>query len=217
MTHLLAVIALFAPVTPDAACEATWAKAQKPAAAETERCLRHFLGYAYGAGWDAEALTLDPGYGHPIEKKYQKADLARMAGHVRAVCPDASNADLPCARAIEFFEGMAGRKTSLFEDVNLGSFEPLLVKVLAGQPLDPDELFVGHPDLKWSAQTLRTLRNAAYARHGYLFKDADLNAFFYDARPEPAAGLPLKRGTSKDVKLSPVDGENVRLLKSLEK
>lgn len=218
MTNLLALlVALATPIKPDAACETTWAKAESPTAAETERCLKHFLAYGYGANWKAEDLTLDPTYGDDVERRLSKADLERMAGHVKATCSDPANPELPCARAIEFFNGMAARKTSVFEDENVGSYEAPLTRILKGEGVDPRMLFVGEPGMKWSAQTLRKLRNAAYARHGYVFKDADLNEFFYGPRTEPVAGLPLPQGDKKTVELTTVDNANVQLIKSLEK
>lgn len=217
MTPILtALVLLAAPITPDAACENTWAKAKAPANAETLRCARHFLQYGYGGKWTSESLSFDPQYTHAIEKRYQTADLQRMIGHVKAACtPAADGADL-CGRTLELFGAWVGRKTTLFEDVNLGSMQPVLEKVLAGKALTRDDLHADHPEMNWSALTLSKLRNAAYARHGYQFKNPDLNAFFYGPRAKREGSLPLPKGTTKTVKLTPIDGANVRLIKSLE-
>ncbi|MCA9541154.1 MAG: YARHG domain-containing protein, partial [Myxococcales bacterium] len=64
--------------------------------------------------------------------------------------------------------------------VDLGA---LVQRVWDGNLVRPEEL------TGLDAEALRRLRNAAYARHGYVFKDASLTAFFGrrgDYRPDPA-------------------------------
>lgn len=215
MNPLLSLLITLAS-PPDARCEA-WIKADAPAAAETEHCIRHFLGFAYGKNWKPEDLTLDPGYGNPVERSLSRVELDRMTSHVRAVCSDAANPELPCARAIEFFQGMANRKLSVFDEVNMASYEDVLGRILRGEAIDSGLLFAEDKTARYSKQTLRKLRNAAYARHGYRFKDADLNEFFYGPRAEPVAGLPLPTGDKAEVTLTAVDEANVKVVKALEK
>jgi hypothetical protein len=68
------------------------------------------------------------------------------------------------------------------------TIEPLLAKVLAGQRLSADDV------KPLSADSLSRLRNAPYARHGRVFKNPALQAFFYAPRPGELATrlLPLQ-------------------------
>ncbi len=208
--NALIILLLAAPPVTSKYCHQTWPQAAKPSAAQTDGCIRLFLADAYGKALDEEALSLDPSYGAAYEVKLSIDALTKMAAHAAKDC----DATL-CGRGQEYFEGMAARKLSLFENVNLGSIEPLLATVLAGQKLAPEALKVGPEALRWSPLTLWRLRNAAYARHGYLFKNPDLNAFFYGARKDSKL-LPLPEGKTKKVTLTPIDGANVRLVKTAE-
>lgn len=201
-------------------CEKDWPAAAKVDRNQTWACLTHYLTYAYGQKPTAELMTLDPGYGHPVEVKLSVADLERMTNHVEAACDvAAAPVESECARGHELFQGMKHRRLGISEGVELGSFEPLLRKVLAGEELTEADLLVNDTGPKWSLLTLWKLRNAAYARHGYLFKTPDLNTFFYGPR-EPVGEpklLPLaKKGETKKVTLSKADTANVRLIKLME-
>lgn len=213
----------FASAAPDPAvakqCETVWPKAKTADKQQTWTCLTHFLTHAYGGPPTEESMTLDPGYGHPLEVELSTEDLDRMIAHVKAVCdPEAAPVESECHRGHEYFTGMRGRRLGLFEDVAVGSIEAPLRKVLAGEALTEADVFADNPDVALSPLSLWKLRNAAYARHGYAFKTPDLNAFFYGPR---AAGettlLPLKvKPEKKKAELSPTDAENVRLIKRLE-
>lgn len=202
------------------ACETVWPRTAKADRHLTWRCLTHYLTYAYGQKPDAEALTLDPGYGHPSEVKLSLEDLDRMIASTKAACDvDAAPVESECARGHELLQGMRSRRLGLFENVAVGSIEAQLRKVLAGQELTEADLFVDDEGMDLSPLSLWKLRNAAYARHGYQFKTADLNTFFYGPR-EPVGEpklLPLEtKGTTKKVELSKADTANVRLIKLLE-
>lgn len=212
------VAALAAPVTGQY-CESAWPAAAKPTADQSKGCLAHFLRITYGPKYDKEALSLDPGYGHGIEVKLTTDQLKKMVAHAKTACAGGDHpTESDCVRGLEFLEGMVDRRMSLFEDVNMGSFEPVLKKVLAGEKLERSDL-VMEDGPSWSPLTLWRLRNAAYARHGYQFEKDDLNAFFYGPRDErhKTALLPLPKGTKKKVELTPIDGQNVRLIKDIEK
>ncbi len=201
-------------------CERTWPKAKTADRNQTWACLTHYLTYAYGEKPTAELMTLDPSYGHPIEVKLSVADLERMTNHVEGACDvAAAPVESECARGHELFQGMKARRFGISEGVELGSFEPLLRKVLGGEELTEADLRVNDPGPKWSLLTLWKLRNAAYARHGYRFTTPDLNTFFYGPR-EPVGEpklLPLgKKGSTRKVTLTPADSANVKLIKLME-
>lgn len=220
---LSVVVMLSAPPT-QAHCVDAWPKAASPSKEVTQGCIDLLLKTAYGRKVDAEALSLDPGYGHPIELELTGEELKAIARHVAAVCPGEGE-DWRCTRASEYVEGMAARKMSLFESAVMDDFAGALKTVLSGEALSKSDLCPAEPAC-YTPLTLWKLRNAAYARHGYKFEKEDLNRFFYDPRPDgigqtssevPANLLPLPRGESKDVKLTPVDQKNVKLIQGLEK
>lgn len=222
----LALLASPAAAEPKAApsiaeqCETAWPAAKTADRQKTWACLTHFLTYGYGEKPTPELMTLDPGYGHPVEVKLSVADLDRMIAHVEKACDvEAAPVESECARGHEMLTGMKSRRMGIFEDVNLGSIEGPLRKVLAGQKLTRAEVFADHAELSLSLLSLWKLRNAAYARHGYRFKTPDLNTFFYG--PREAVGepklLPLARkGDTRKVTLTAEDTANVQLIKALE-
>ncbi len=217
MISLALLVALAAPESLAAHCEGQWVQQEKPAAAKSLACSKHFLKYAYGRKVDAEAMSLDPGYGHRIELKLGVDDLRRMTHNLETACKGKdSPVESVCVRGIEYFGGMLDRKMSMSEGVNLGSFKPVLAKLLAGKAINGKDLYGNDPDLSWSALTLRKLRNAAYARHGYAFKSPDLNLFFYQERPGKLNLLPLPQMNHKTVKLTATDGANIKLIKKFE-
>lgn len=199
-------------------CEDAWPKAAagKAVAKDTWACMTYYLTLAYGGPPDAEALTLDPGYGFPQEVKLSSAKLERMIGHVKAVCdPEAAPVESECKRADELFNGIASRRQGLFENTTMESIEGVLATVLKGEKLTREQMHADDPDMSWSPLTLWRLRNAAYARHGYTFKTPDLNTFFYGPR-EGSTLLPIKQGEGAEVELTENDRANVVLIKSLE-
>lgn len=218
MISLALLIALAAPKPATNTCETVWPKAEQASMRRTLDCAKQLLGYGYNGKVDAEAMSLDPVYGHPIELKFSELDLHQMQFLLGQACKKApADKQTLCERAEEYFGGMLNRKLSTSEGVNLGSFEPALAKVLSGKPLTDKDLFGGEPDRpSWSALTLWKLRNAAYARHGYPFKSPELNAFFYRERPGKLGLLPLPQLNHAAVKLTAVDGANVRLVKKYE-
>ncbi len=168
-----------------ARCEQEWVLAEAPTEATTRACLETYLIFAYGSVPDEEALSLDPIYGDPIELRYSAAQLRDMAARTRKVCAAPEKGFVSeCERAVEYFEGMAARKGSLFEDVNVEGIEAPLLKVLNGETLVEFDVWLQHEQLAFSALNLGKLAAAVYARHGYRFEDEDLRAFFYEARPE---------------------------------
>lgn len=199
-------------------CEQAWPKAAagKAVAKDTWACMTYYLTLAYGGAPDAEALTLDPGYGFPQEVKLSSAKLTRMIAHVGAVCdPEAAPVESECKRADELFRGIASRRQGLFENTTMESIEGVLGTVLKGDKLTRAQLYADDPEMSWSPLTLWKLRNAAYARHGYRFKTPDLNTFFYGPR-EGSTLLPIKGGEAAQVELTESDRANVVLIKSLE-
>lgn len=224
LSALTVIVMLSAPPT-QAQCVDAWPKSANPTKELTQGCIDLLLKTAYGPKVDAEALTLDPDYGHPIEVELSSAELGAIGKHIAAVCPKSDEEDWRCTRAAEYVGGMRERKTSLFENLAVGDFARSLQRVVDGEELDRDDLCPG-TETCWSALTLWKLRNAAYARHGYKFDKDDLNRFFYDPRPGGIGRtehedvrqnlLPLPRGLSKDVKLTPVDSKNVKLIKEYE-
>lgn len=207
-----------APASADAAwCEQSWGKQVKASTQKTMGCLTHFLTMAYGQAPDAEAMSLDPGYGHAIEVKLTSEMLEKMIHHTAKAC-DLASAKIAsvCNRGNELLVGMHRRRLGLFDDPVMASIEPLLAKVLAGEALTPADLFEGQP-MRWSPVMLWKLRNAAYARHGYAFKTADLHTFFYKASKQAETKLlPLRPGNTKKVNLTATDRANVRLIKRFE-
>lgn len=202
-------------------CDTAWPKAEKASRAQTWTCMTHYLKRAYGGTVDAEALTLDPGYGHPSEVKLGTDDLERMIRHVVQACDlGAAPVASECNRANELFTGMHRRRLGLFDDVVMDSIEPLLAKVVKGEALTEAEIYAGVEGPALSPLSLWKLRNAAYARHGYVFKTPDLNTFFYGprdaAKDDASTVLPLKKGQPGKVDLTPTDTANVRLIKKLE-
>lgn len=199
-------------------CEEAWPKAEagKAGAKDTWACMTYYLTLAYGSAPDAEMLTLDPGYGFPQEVKLSSAKLERMIGHVKAVCdPEAAPVESECKRADELLRGIASRRQGLFEHTTMESIEGVLATVLKGEKLTREQLHADDPEMSWSPLTLWKLRNAAYARHGYVFKTPDLNTFFYGPR-EGSTLLPIKRGEGGEVELTENDRANVVLIKALE-
>ena len=198
-----------------------WAKAEKVTKARTNACLKRLLQDAYpGQKLDAEAMSLDPWPATAWEPKLLKADLERALKHRAAACPPpADDVANVCDRSKELFEAQIGRKMSTYEDMNVGSFEAVLGKVIAGKKLTDADL-TPTPDAGFSALTLWKLRNAAYARHGYIFKTQDLNDFFYAPRTGgmkvEGGMLPLTHERKKKVTLTAEDGANVRLIKQFE-
>jgi hypothetical protein len=211
MFHLFAVVAALSAPTLDASC-VSWTQATEVSVAQTKTCMTHFLTHAYNGAPTKEAMSLDPIYGQAWEVKIKTAQLKQARDHITAACKGEHEVETVCFRSAEFFDGLIGRRMSLSEGV-LGNFSTALGKVLRGEKLVLADLKPG--ELQWSRLTLWRLRNAAYARHGYLFKNPDLNAFFYDARKDQGV-LPVPRGMTKAVKLTAIDGANVRLIKSME-
>lgn len=205
------------PIDQATLCETVWPATApgKAAAKDTWACMTWYLTLAYGKKPDAEAMSLDPGYGMPQEVRLANARLDNMVAHVSAVCDrSAAPVESECNRAAELFEGIKRRRLALLDDTVMESFEPVLATVLKGEKLSRAEL-KADDEVKWSPLTLWKLRNAAYARHGFKFKTPDLNVFFYGPREESSV-LPLARGEKAKVELTAIDGENVRLIKSLE-
>ena len=73
----------------------------------------------------------------------------------------------------------------------------------------PTELNGGDPDPRVHRESLRLARNEIYARHGHIFKDPDLRAYF-SARSWYA---PL----AKETPLSAVERYNVDLIQRVER
>ncbi len=217
MTSLFALLVALAAPTTTADCLA-WAKAPKAKPATTHACMGLLLTSAYSGPPTAEALTLDPDASTHWEPELMRTDLAQAKAHIEAACGGVDSPDTLCGRAKELFDSMLSRRLSLHEDVDRGSFAPVLAKVLKGEALTAADLAPGE-GMHWSMLTLWRLRNAAYARHGYTFKKADLNDFFYGPRTVTGtekALLPLPKGTQAKVTLTAVDGANVRLIKAEE-
>ncbi|MCB9524081.1 MAG: YARHG domain-containing protein [Myxococcales bacterium] len=220
MIQLFTLVAALAAPNPSVAECHAWAKAEKVTQAQTNACLRRLLSDAYGGKMDGELLTLDPNPATKWEPDFLKEDLERALKHHKTVCyaPTTDPATL-CGRSEELFTRQIGRKMSLFEDVNVGSFEAVLGKIIAGQKLTKEDL-TPSPDAGFSALTLWKLRNAAYARHGYKFKKQDLNDFFYGPRTGDQkldnGMLPLTHELKANVTLTAEDGANVRLIKEFE-
>lgn len=225
LAALASILILSAPPA-GGGCIDAWPKAAAPSKATTEGCIDVLLRTAYGPKVDEEALTLDPGYGDPIELELTTDELAAIGKHITVVCPETGgDNDWRCTRVIEYVDGMSRRKMSLFDGVEAGSFAEVLQTILKGEAVSPESIRPagGAP---WSPLALGKLRNAAYARHGYVFAKDDYNHFFYDPRPEglgdgaegvPANLLPLARGDKKKVELTPVDNKNIKIILDAEK
>jgi len=186
-------------------CEQQWPVRKKSDAATTRKCAEYWLlTYPYAReldDGDEMHFDHDPYVDNlPITIKVRRATWQAMAAHVHASKPD--DDDETMARALELFEGAAGALSSLsdmqFEHGDLGAE---LDSVRQGMPMsmlddgeggyDP-ELLRGFLE-GVTVVTLWKLRNAAYARWGYRFKNPDLDAFFYGSRRKNSAGLPWPR------------------------
>jgi hypothetical protein len=216
------------PPGTDAGCLA-WARRAAPTAAATAACVERLLWHGYLRKPDAEALQLDPAYQSTLELALDAPLLAGMKAHLVAGCPSedaAGETNWRCKRAHELVDHQAARRLRADEWPAPETLLPALAKVLAGEPLTEADLAAeGEP--RFSPLGLWKLRNAAYARHGLVFKDPELNAFFYGPRPSglpehgPATAeqrglLPLPAGQRPKVTLSATDGANVRLIKRQE-
>jgi hypothetical protein len=194
-------------------CERVWPQAQTPAPRRSRACASYFLAQGYGSGWTWEDLEVEPLAGGEQSWRFSAGQYERMASNVLASC------DGPCdrlaTRAVELFERQATAQLGVVDPWTLESFEPLLVQVLAGRPLDDADLFVGD-DLPWSPMTLWKLRSAVFARHGAVFEHPDLERFFYGDRGSDAMPidlLPLPQPSTRgEVNLEPVDRENLARL-----
>jgi hypothetical protein len=192
-------------------CGARWAAEVAPTPARTEACARRWLQVAYGSNDPAE-LDFDPRPGHAVELAVTAAELRAMAAHARAAAP----ADVPpthwAARAAEYFEVAADHRFKLGQDENLVDFEPLLAKVLAGEPLTPDDL-QPVPELTWDAVVRWRLAAAVRARHGAPLGHPDLERFFYEAGAvQGTALLPVRRAAGEPSPLTDVDRANLALI-----
>lgn len=222
-----ALPAAAAPAT-DAQCLQAWPQAKSPSKAQTEACIDLLLTHAYGGRKpDAEALTLDPAVDSPVEVALETSALQAIKAHIAGCAPmKGETEDWRCTRIHEYVDGMIARKHSTDDQGGLESLAPALAIVLKGEKLGRDDL-EAEGLARFSPLGLWKLRNAAYARHGFAFKKPDLNTFFYGPRPEGVSYLgaddseykgilPVPRGEKAKVELSPVDGENIRLIKSME-
>jgi hypothetical protein len=194
-------------------CERVWPDAAAPAPRDSRACAVHFLAQGYGPGWTASDLEVEPLVGGESSWRFTTSQYERMADHVAATC------DGPCdpiaTRAIELFDQQATAQLGIVDPWTLESFEPLLAKVLAGNPLTDADLSLDD-ELPWSPMTLWKLRGAVFARHGATFDHPDLERFFYgdrgpDAMPIDLLPVPTPRQRSA-VELDDVDRENLQRL-----
>lgn len=97
------------------------------------------------------------------------------------------------------------------------SFEEPMKVVLEGRPLTVEALAPAPLGGSWSKETLRLLRNAAFARHGRPFKSGDLTDFFYGPLSSERFGRALKPDADyADSRLTEVDHANVALVREAE-
>lgn len=224
----LALAALTSPAQAappsEAQCIGAWPKTAKPSAAMTEGCIDVLLTHAYFGKPDAEALSLDPSPDSPLEVKLLTPELQAIKAHIAACAPKKGDEDdWRCTRVHEFVDGMISRKNAVSDQGGLESLLSALNKVLKGEALTAEDL-ESEGYARFTPLGLWKLRNAAYARHGFAFKKADLNTFFYGERPmleamdadDYAGILPLSKGEKAKVDLTPVDGANVRLIAKME-
>lgn len=201
-------------------CERDWPRVSDVDAEVTRRCMAHLLSLAYGKPLtqgrftDDEALAGEPRPGFAAEVGLSSEALEAIRAHVGAVCEGDAGEQSACARVGELITAQLARKTSLTDDGELGSFAPLMEKVLAGQALTKQDLFLDQVERSWSMLTLEKLDTALYARHGFLVADPDLARFFYEKREEqPTAGLPLERTDGGQTSpFSEIDRKNKQLL-----
>ena len=206
------------------------ASADKPSSKQTRRCARYWLRFAYGKNLDIDALDFDPVPGIPASMKMTVSQLVRMKQHVQKVCgrvtPDddfgaCSFEKVPfLKRAEELFWREIGERVGTMDSLVMESMEPALDKVLAGQLLTKEELFVpdeagAKPECRWGWVTLWKLRNAVFARHGRPFLSKDLQNFFYSQSKGKRAELkPVE--DFKNEMLSATDKKNVAAIQECD-
>ncbi|MCO4769831.1 MAG: hypothetical protein KDA24_07345 [Deltaproteobacteria bacterium] len=199
-------------------CAHDWTRLVEPARDVSGRCLLQLLSDAYdspirgGRIADMMMLDFDP-MPPPDESRLSVGKLRSMKSHLAHRCagPDTT----PCGRVMESIEMGIERKSSLFENVALGSFEELLAAALAGEALPADMSAPGRA--RWSELTLDKLEAAVWAGNGYLVIDPLLSDFFYAERAagEPGeAVLPLPWPGSRLSGLSETDRANLELIRS---
>ncbi len=203
-------------------CARDWPRLVEPPRDLASRCLLQLLSDAYdspvvgGRIADMMMLDFDP-MPPPGEAGIPVTDLEAMKRHLahRCTAPDTS----ACGRVLESLELAITRKLSLFEDVALGDFGPLLAAALAGDPLADDLGASGRS--RWSELTLDKLAAAVWVRNGYLILREDLAAFFHGARgpeaPDGAGVVPIPWPDSRLRELSDTDRANLARIERMRR
>ena len=209
-------------------CEEKWPKQKKAKTRITRRCAFYWVvNFGYPASGARSGFSHDPSTAHSIFTRFGAADLIKLGKRVESIC------DLECreqlgalARAAEMFHSAAWAHYSLSDGNLPDDLRPQLRLLLAGEKLPAKDIE------GLGAVHLRKLRNAVYARHGRPFQDADLDAFFYEARPRIMAKefprelkrrkafklLPLSRNPDfDDSMLTRIDEANVATIRAWEK
>lgn len=223
MLLLLTMTAAQVAVSED--CHASWTKDPRPPIKHSRKCAEAWLKATYGPRFTVEDLSLDAPLGTKELVGLNAQQLRTMAGHVKKTCPkctvsECADHDRACyiaSRAVELFEGEAHLRVSIYDPVRMQSIGPLLWKVLAGQPLENEELEPSD-GLRWTPLTLRKLRNAVFARHGRKFANPDLNALFYGPHPKDRKLPKLAINPDyADTLLTEIDKSNVRRIRQAER
>lgn len=198
----------------DEACGTAWATNRSPEPALTMRCMNEWLTVAYGG---EPVIDLDPVAGNERERGLTAAELRKMANHIRPLCPSVGGDPRACDRAIEYFERAAAVRFDLFDGTSMTSFEPVLAKVLRGEPIARTDLQTADGYRLFSDVTLWRLRNAVFARHGRSFKHPDLQHFFHGDGAVSTPLLPVGADASySDDRLTATDKANLRVVQAIE-
>ncbi len=219
-------------------CEKTWPNKKRTTAAEDRRCSVYWaINYGYDdTDPNMGTFDMDPRPGHPIFARHSAATLVRLAERAEKLCEkhECDSGDdiglAPEERAAEMFRITAADHFTLEAGIIL-DYRPVLDLLLTGKPLPKG--YIGQDDAGLlGAVHLRKLRNAVYARHGRPFKDPDLQAFFYEAKPaimkrhfkldleerRKYRRLPLKVNPNYDDSLlTRIDKQNIQRIRAQEK
>jgi hypothetical protein len=151
-------------------CTTDWAHAKQPSADYARRCVRWWADNHHTDQFAEEGIASV--LNDEIITQISSDDFQAMADHTKAICPETGGHDyeLPCMTRL-FFESAAEARTSL-KDANDEPLGDVVAKVFAGKRLTVDDIAFMSPTSLWK------LRNAPYARHGMIFKTADLRTLY---------------------------------------
>jgi hypothetical protein len=152
-------------------CEEQWPKTKHPRADVTNECIGYWSSVHHTKDFVEEGVI--GVLNDEVLTQIPSEDFDAMADHASAVCPDAHGQhefeDACLAR--EFFTSASEARTD-HRDPNEEPLDDVIAKVFRGEELTVDDIAFMAPVSLWK------LRNAPYARHGQIFKTADLNTFF---------------------------------------